>query len=100
VNILVGADTSYSIVVRNPLGEQSGVSRASLDGAQLSDPVIRLAEDGLAHEVEVFGGTPADQPLKAYRGEHMDALIGVMGMGWVGSSVAISALVVTLMELG
>jgi cyclic beta-1,2-glucan synthetase len=52
-------DTVYRITVENPNGVCRGISRISLDGAQLSkEGLVPLSDDGLDHRVEVVLGLP------------------------------------------
>lgn len=44
---------TYHIAVENPRMQQRGFGVVSLDGQPLSDPFVRLADDGVRHEVRV-----------------------------------------------
>ena len=46
-------DTPYSIVVKNPKGVCSGVSKVSLDGALLDEANVPLSDDGREHVIEI-----------------------------------------------
>jgi len=49
--------STYHIVVDNPQGVSKGVRTVLLDGQKLPDGKIRLADDGIRHEVRVIMGT-------------------------------------------
>jgi hypothetical protein len=42
--------------VENPKGVERGVASVTLDGAELPDKVVPLADDGRTHEVRVVMG--------------------------------------------
>ena len=46
----------YHITIRNPSGVSYGVRAVTVDGAPVADGVVRLADDGGQHEVEVEMG--------------------------------------------
>ncbi len=49
----------YVIVVRSPGALSTAAATVTLDGASLTDPVVRLIDDGTRHEVLVEPGTAA-----------------------------------------
>jgi cyclic beta-1,2-glucan synthetase len=49
----------YVIVVRSPGAVSTAAATVTLDGASLTDPVVRLIDDGTRHEVLVEPGTAA-----------------------------------------
>jgi hypothetical protein len=54
--VQVSNRTLYRIVVRNPGRVSTGLVSIRLDGQRLEGPVMRLDDDGRAHEVEVVLG--------------------------------------------
>jgi cyclic beta-1,2-glucan synthetase len=51
--------STYAITVRNPDGVCTGVARVEVDGVEVADRVVKLADDGSRHEVIVTMGAHA-----------------------------------------
>jgi cyclic beta-1,2-glucan synthetase len=51
--------STYAIAVRNPDGVSTGVARVEVDGREVADRVVQLADDGSRHEVVVTMGAHA-----------------------------------------
>ena len=48
--------TTVRIVVENPRGVNRGVTRVELDGVEIAEPLVPIAQDGRNHDVRVVLG--------------------------------------------